>query len=195
MKDIISDVKSAAFGLSVPIMRDESADALVFLTGVKRPKKILEIGTGIGYSGILMLTAAEEAFLTTVEIDCASARLAKENFARAGLTSRVRVIEGDAAEAAVMLDSRFDLILIDGAKGQYERLRPYLAGLLNRGGTIFADNVLFKGYVKGGYPGHKHRTIVKSLSAFIKNMKDDAGFNTELKEIGDGVLIAEKISD
>jgi predicted O-methyltransferase YrrM len=91
-----------------------------------------------------------------------------------------------------MAEGKFDFIMLDGPKGQYEDFRPYLMALLKEGGVIFADNVLFKGYVYGDYEGHKHRTIVKSLRTFIKNMREDARVETVLHEVGDGILIAKK---
>jgi predicted O-methyltransferase YrrM len=191
--EIIKKIKITALDLSVPIMKDESAEALVSLLKARKPKKILEIGTGVGYSGTLMLAASEDSFLTTIELDCSAAKIAKSFFALADLSRRVRLIEGDATSVIPMTEARFDFIFLDGPKGQYEALRPYLVDLLAVGGVIFADNILFKGYVNGAYNEHKHRTIVNSLRAFRENMKGDGRFKVELSEVGDGILTAERI--
>ncbi|MDR2047606.1 MAG: O-methyltransferase [Clostridiales bacterium] len=191
--DIIEKIKNRALDLSVPIIRDGGAEILTALLRERRCAKILEIGTGVGYSGALMLSAAKNASLVTVEIDGVFAELARSFFREAGLEKRVRLIEGDATEAVLLMDGGFDFILLDGPKGQYERLRPYLVGLLNPGGIIFADNALFKGYVEDFYIRRKHRSIVKSLKAFIENMRNDARFRTTLSDAGDGILIAEYI--
>ncbi|MDR3264296.1 MAG: O-methyltransferase [Clostridiales bacterium] len=190
--DIVEEIKVCAMDLSVPIMKDETRDVLLSCIRSFPCRKILEIGAGIGYSGTLMLRSLPEAFLTTIEIDAFSAEIAGRFFEKAGLAKRVRLIEGDVTEIITMMDARFDFIFLDGPKGQYEHLRPYLINLLDDGGVIFADNVLFKGYVSDYYIRHKHRTIVNSLRAFIDNMKNAEGFVSELLDTGDGIMISKK---
>ncbi|MDR1940423.1 MAG: class I SAM-dependent methyltransferase [Clostridiales bacterium] len=170
--------------------------------------RILEIGTGIGYSGLLMseaaaaaararaegLTGPPQIFLTTLELDANSARLARGFFEKSRMAESIRLIEGDAAEFIVMTDCKFDFILLDGPKAQYEKFRPYLAELLNAGGVIFADNMRFKGYVGDAYIRRKHRSIVTALRAYTDNIKADGRFDTVEYAVGDGVIASTKKS-
>ncbi|MDR3292708.1 MAG: O-methyltransferase [Clostridiales bacterium] len=189
--DILREMRYEAGDVSAPIMREESVALLTEEVERLKPKRILEIGTAIGYSGTQMLfNAGEDTRLTTIELDVFFAELALKNFEKSGLRERVRLIEGDAGEVVAMMEGRFDFILLDGPKGQYEHYRPYLKRLLNVGGILFADNVLFKGYVNDYYIKHKHRTIVNSLTLFIRNMQKDPDFETRLLETEDGIIIA-----
>lgn len=192
-----SELKKYAKTNLTPILRPKSARFLRDLCKEKKPQKILEIGTAIGYSASLMLSCCKNASLVTIEKDAHMALLAKETFLARNLTRQVRLIENDAFEALKSLVSegeKFDLIFLDGPKGQYFKYLPLLKQLLGKKGTLLADDVLFHGYVKKeGDPGHKHRTIVASLRAFIADLQADESFKTSLLEFEDGLLLCERL--
>jgi predicted O-methyltransferase YrrM len=194
LDNIITKLKIYASENKTPIMTDGAMSILLDKFKEINPKRILEIGTAIGYSGLMMLTACPESYLVTVEIDARSAEVARQTFKSAGLTERVQLIEGDINEVIKYIGGGFDFILLDGPKGHYEQLRSYLVNLLADGGILFADNVLFKGYVNSGYTEHKHRTAVASLESFIRNMMSDGEFVSELIDVDDGILVSRKSS-
>lgn len=188
---VLNEIKSYAKAHKVPIILDESATILEDTIKAKNPKRILEIGTAIGYSGILMLSNCD-AKLYTVEIDAESIAVAKRNFEKAGFLDRVTFWEGDAVDIIRYLTGEFDFILLDGPKGHYVQFLPYLKNVLSVGGVIFADNVLFKGYTFMDKPLHKHRTIILSLKTYLQQLETDEDFDAVLLYEGDGISIGTK---
>lgn len=179
----------------IPVMLDDTKELLYKTVAERKPKRILEIGTAIGYSGIVMLSASRDAVLNTVEISETSANLAKQNFAEAGFANRVNVFVGDAREIVPMLTGKYDFIFLDGPKGQYETFLPYLCGVLETGGILFADNVLYKGLVEHipDDKRHKHITVARNMRAFLDDITSNENFETTLYRIGDGVTVSLKI--
>lgn len=179
----------------IPIIRPKSAKMLRNFCRVKKPKKILEIGTAIGYSTSIMLDAFKQAFVVTIEKDEKMAEIAKQTFKDRNLEEKVKLIESDAFVALNKLQNeKFDFIFLDGPKGQYFKYLPLLKSMLNINGFLLADDVLFHGYVKkDGDPGHKHRTIVASLRAFINDLSSDSNFETKLFEYEDGLLLCQRV--
>lgn len=175
----------------VPIMKDESMSFLSKLCKDNKPKRILEIGTYIGYSASVMLSACD-AEVVTLEKVGENATLARENLKSFG--KRVSVVECDAGDFIKRENiGKFDLIFLDGPKGQYINYLPYLKNLLNQGGLLVADNVLFHGLVKGDENvKHKLRTLVVNLRKFLKAIKDDSDFETTVYELGDGLSVSRK---
>lgn len=192
MEEIFGEMRRYAKERNIPVMLGDSARLLYDTVKSVNPKKILEIGTAIGFSGSVMLTAAAEAELFTVDIDESAQNAARENFEKAGVLSRVTFWTGDAAEIVRYLTGSFDFILLDGPKGHYYEFLPYLYNALTEGGVIFADNVLFKGYTESETVKHKHRTIVTSLRRYLDAVGDITKFDTALHDIGDGVCISVK---
>lgn len=191
--NLINDIKAYAVAENVPIMMPDSVNLLQCMVACRRPLRILEIGTAIGYSGIMMLSAFEGSHLYTVEIDEDSIAVAKENFKKAGLIDRVTFWTGDAEEIIPYLTGVFDFILLDGPKGHYNEFLPYLKQIMTSGSVLFADNVLFKGMtLKEGKTIHKHRTIITSLRSFLNDLETDESFFSTLIETGDGVSISVK---
>ena len=178
----------------VPVLRDKSADFLCKLVKSIRPKKILEIGTCIGYSGIMMLDSSENSFLITIEKDPKRVDEAVENFEQANLSKRVNVINDDAKNVIEKFAARgekFDFIFLDGPKGQYINYLPILKQLLNSKGCLVADDIYYHGLVKqGDYPKHKHRTIVFRLREFIEKITSDDDFDTTILDIDDGMSVS-----
>ena len=177
----------------VPILRDKSADFLCKIIRDEQPKRILEIGTCLGYSGTLMLENSC-ANLVTIEKDSEKCEKAKQNFAEAGLSERVKVINGDAGEVILEMlkaEEKFDFIFLDGPKGQYLSYLPTLKKLLNKKGLLVADDIYYHGWVKGNdYPQHKHRTIILRLREFIEKITTDEDFDTVILDLEDGISIS-----
>lgn len=177
----------------IPIIRDNTAQALISVCKEKNPKKILEIGTAIGYSGLLMLQNCQ-AFLYTIEKDEQRLAEAEKNFKLFGQEARVKLILDDALIALEKLckdNEKFDLIFLDGAKGQYIKYYPLIKKLLNRDGILFTDNIYMHGMVKSeGKIAHKHRSMVVNLRKYIELLKNDKDFTTNFYDIDDGYSIS-----
>ena len=190
--------KSEFFGIEkdkyVPILKDEGISFLFDLVKKENPKKILEIGTYIGYSASVMLSACEGSVITVEKLP-ENATLAKQNLKEFG--TRVEVWNEDAYSAILKLEEKsekFDFIFLDGPKGQYFKYLPHLKNLLNVGGILMADNIYFHGLVKKDGPIiHKHRTIVVNLRKFISAISTDEDFITILHDLGDGISVSKKI--
>ena len=179
----------------IPILKDESISFIFQLCFERQPKNILEIGTYIGYSASVFLSASPNAHLKTIEINEENTRLARENLKVFG--DRANVICGDAKDVIKDLENnneKFDFIFLDGPKGQYIKYFPILKNLLNLNGVLVADNVYFHGMVKkeGKIP-HKHRSLVNNLRKFIEVIKNDNDFESEIFDIGDGISVSKKI--
>ena len=175
----------------VPIMKDESMALLSKFCAENKPKRILEIGTYIGFSASVMLSACDGS-LVTLEKNAENAKLAQKNLSLFG--DRAKVILTDAYDYIARQDiGKFDLIFLDGPKGQYINYLPYLKNLLNDGGLLIADNVYFHGLVRQeGTVKHKLRTIVVNLRKFLKAITTDLDFETTIFDVGDGVSVSKK---
>jgi predicted O-methyltransferase YrrM len=182
----------------IPIIRDESASFLMDKIKELKPSDILEVGTAIGYSGILMLNNCNGT-LITIEKDEEKSKIAKENFEKLGLLDRVSLINNDALVAIKDLlkdNKKFDFIFLDGPKAQYFNYYPYLFSLLKINGVMFCDNVLFRGLVeKQGEPDRKYRTIIKNLRKFNELCLTDKKYCSELYHIEDGIMICKKVEN
>ena len=199
----ISKIYNNAKNYGIPVIRTESHNFLEQIVSKEKPANILEIGTAVGYSGIIMLSTCN-ANLVTIEHNKQLIKQAKKNFKSHGLSSRVKIIEGDCmVEIAKMVSSKnydgyFDFIFLDGPKAQYDLLLKSLLVLLKPNGTFVADNVLFRGYVNGESkaPTKRYKTIVKRLNDFIENCKNNPKFSKfELINIEDGIIFAKKVQD
>ena len=182
----------------IPVLLEDTAKLLGKVVKLYEPKNILEIGTAIGYSGTIMLKSSKESQLTTIELDEKNYKMAEENFKNFNLSDRVTQLSGDAyviREELATAFQKYDFIFLDGPKGQYIKYLPIIKRLLNDGGILFADNVLYKGMVKSQeFIPHKKRTIVVNLRRFLDAIQSDIDFACELRETGDGVMIAKKVS-
>ncbi len=178
----------------IPVMLDDTKKLLQQLTTENQPKKILEIGTAIGYSGIVMLTSSPGAQLNTIEMDEKSAEMARQNFIQAGVYDRVNLFVGDAKEIVTQLTGKYDFIFLDGPKGQYDCFLPYLIDVLEVRGLLVCDNVLYKGLVEH-VPEHRHKhiTIARNLNRFLDDLNNDNRLTTRLRRTGDGVTVSRRI--
>ena len=180
----------------VPIIREQSHEKLYNIVSSLKPLRILEIGTAVGYSAMLMAHASPNAEIITIEHDSDKVIEAKENFNKAGIGDRAKVIEGDCLEQLALLTTKdkyneyFDFCFLDGPKAQYLNIYNSLTILMKKGATIVADNVLFRGYVldKSIMP-KRFKTIVKRLQMFLEYIKNDPNVESyELDHIDDGIL-------
>lgn len=175
------------------VMLKDAFDVLIDIVSKRQPKKILELGTAVGYSGIAMLNASPDAKLYTVEYLEERAEEAKQNFIKAGVYERVVQFTASADEVLDNLSGDFDLMFIDAAKSHYEHYFTMLDKHLTRGGIMVFDNVLFRGYVEGKAEyEHRMKTIVVNMRKFIERLKKDDNYVTDVMNVGDGLLIAEK---
>ena len=195
--NFLTELKNQARKNFVPVVRDRTAEKLAKICREKQPKRILEIGTAIGYSGIIMLKSCN-ATLVTIEKDKERAKNAYENFFKTDLLSRTTQIIEDAQIAIERLkgeDKKFDLIFLDGPKGQYKNYFPVLKILLAGGGTLFCDNVNLLGMTKeqGKIP-HKHRSMVVHMREYIELLRIDTDLKTQFFDIDDGFSISTKVN-
>lgn len=177
-----------------PILREKSFELLLETVEKYQPKKILEIGTNVGLSGIAMLLVCKTAHLTGVEIDENKVAEAKNNYREFSVSERAKIFQGDASEIIPILTGEYDFIFLDGPKGHYYEYLPHLTAILKKGGVLFADNVLFRGYVGGKVKTpHRFNTTKNSMERFLAAVTEDENLNTKIHNIEDGVSITEKI--
>lgn len=174
----------------VPVMKYDAVRLLSQIVRLKAPKKILEIGTATGFSGISMLMSAPEAHLYTIEHNESRVMKARENFTRAGLIDRVSFFIGDVHEIINFVTGEFDFLFFDGPKSHYlefvKKLRPYLAP----NAVLVCDNVLFRGTVSGEADYERRmRTIVNNMHEFLDYMTQGE-WDTAVYDVGDGVSVS-----
>ena len=189
--ELIKEIEKDAEINNVPIISKEIREYLKFIIRTnKNIKNILEIGTATGYSGIIMSEEIQgrNGTLTTIEIDEDRFKIAQSNFEKSNLKG-IEQIFGDATEEIEKLNKTFDFIFIDAAKGQYKKFFEDSYKLLNEGGIVFIDNILFRGYLYKESP-KRFKTIVKRLDEFIDYLYEN--FNFILLPISDGVGLVYK---
>ena len=190
----IYTMRESAKAVGEPILRDKSFKLLLETVHKEKPKKILEIGVNLGLSGIAMLLTEQSANLTGIEIDEEKIALAKGNYKTFGVEDRAKIFQGDASEIIPVLTGEYDLIFLDGPKGHYFEYLPHLLSVLSKGGILFADNVLFRGYVGGKVKTpHRFNTTKNSMERFLSAITESDNLETEIIDIEDGISITEKI--
>jgi len=189
---ILKELEIYASENSVPIVQPETAKLLETLTCIKRPKRILEVGCAIGYSSILMAKyLADNGSITTLEWDADMTRIARENIEKAGLTDKITVINNDAKEVLPTLTGEYDIIFLDGPKAHYIHMLNDCIRLLNKGGILISDNILYKGMTADNEHVIRRKiTIVKRLRHFISAQMQRAELETVILPLGDGVTVA-----
>jgi len=177
----------------IPIIQPEVANFLSFIIQTKGVKNILEVGTAIGYSAMVMKNAAADCRIVTIDRDPGMVEKARENIKSEGLEKDIKVVCGDAVEVLSSMEDNFDLIFLDGAKGQYLEFFPHCHRMLKNGGLIFADNVLFRGMVANNELLIRRKiTIVKRMRKYLEFMSKNSDYVTTVLPLGDGVAVSLK---
>lgn len=179
----------------VPIIRKETAALLKTLVVLKNPKSILEVGTAVGYSALLMSRVMpEDCHITTIEKYEKRIPIARENFKKAGMESRITLLEGDAEEILGTLTGSYEFIFMDAAKGQYLHWLPLILKLLSEGGVLVSDNVLQDGdLIESRYAvERRNRTIHTRMREYLYTLTHMKEFETSVIPIGDGVTVSVK---
>ncbi|WP_040683490.1 O-methyltransferase, partial [Thermosinus carboxydivorans] len=185
---LLLELEDYASRCGIPIIGQVGAALLCQAAVERQPKQILEVGTAIGYSTLLLLGAVPEARIVTIEINRQRWEKAREMIARAGAVGRVRLLLGDAGALLPDLDGPFDFVFLDAAKGQYLDYLMKLLDKLSDGAVVVADNVLFRGWVRSArVVPRRYRTLVKRLREFLAFITTDPRFTTTICDIGDGV--------
>ena len=167
-KKEISIIKKKALEDKVPIIMDDTLEVIAKILDEIKPKKILEIGTAVGYSAICFSEYLQEnGKIDTIERDTERVKEARENIKKAEVEKKINIYEGDAVEILPTLNDEYDVVFIDAAKGKYPFFLNQALRMIKPGGVIFADNILYKGYVMSDYNKHKQRTAVRNLREYI----------------------------
>lgn len=184
-------IKHNALEEHIPIIMDDTLEVISKILTKKKPKRILEIGTAVGYSAICFTKFLDnEGIIDTIEREHDRVSEANENIKKVGVENRINIIEGDAVEILPTLSQKYDVVFIDAAKGKYPFFLKESLRMLNKDGIIFADNILYKGYVMSDYNKHKQRTAVRNLREYIKLVTENPKLKTEILEVGDGLAIS-----
>ena len=190
----IAEMEGFAKANDVPISQPESIRLVEVLLKISGAKKILELGTAIGYSAIRMTNACG-AEVVTVELSDEMADIAEKNFEIAGVTQKITLIRGDARQVVAEMSGEglFDVIFVDAAKGQYMEFFPHCERLLKSGGMLISDNVLYKGMTATDELVVRRKiTIVRRLRKYLEMLKENKSFSTALIPIGDGFALSFK---
>ena len=189
----IEEIKKKALEDHIPIIMDDTLEVVGKILEKIKPKKILEIGTAVGYSAIRFSEYLNEnGYIDTIEKDEERVKEAKQNIKDLGLDEKIHIFEGDALEILPTLAGPYDVVFIDAAKGKYPIFLSEALRMLANNGIIIADNILYKGYVMSDYNKHKQRTAVRGLREFLKNLNENENLTTEIIEVGDGLAISRK---
>ena len=190
---LLEEIEMSAHQNRVPIIRKEMESFLRVLIKIQKPENILEIGTAVGYSALVMAEAMTEGgTLTTIENYDKRIPIARENFKKAGEDGRITLLEGDAADVLKTLHGPFDFVFMDAAKGQYAVYMEEVLRLLVPGGVLVCDNVLQEGDLVASRFAveRRNRTIHKRMRQFLLDLKRSDAFETSIIPIGDGVTLS-----
>lgn len=192
----LDELEQYAISEQVPIIRKSTQSLLKFLVTYAKPKSILEVGTAIGFSALLMSEyAPPDCRITTIEKYGKRIPVARENFRRAEKENAITLLEGDAMELLPTLEGGFDLIFMDAAKGQYIHFLPEILRLLNAGGLLVSDNVLQEGdIVESRFAvTRRNRTIHARMREYLYELKYHPKLETVILPAGDGVTLSTKL--
>lgn len=193
--ELLETIENEARAADVPIIRREMQSFLKVLLMLKKPARVLEVGTAVGFSALLMSEyVPEECRITTIENYEKRIPVARENFRRAGKEEQITLIEGDAAEVLGTLDGPYDFIFMDAAKGQYIHYLPDILRLLSPGGCLVSDNVMQDGDVIESRFAveRRNRTIHARMREYLYELKHNDTLTTSIIPLGDGVAVSIK---
>ena len=193
-KGKLKELEEFAKENAVPIVQKETAKFLEFMVSMKKPIRILELGTAIGYSATLMYEAAgTKPHITTIERDENMIKYARENFEKLGLQDNIIIKQGDCLEILSNLEEPYDLIFMDAGKGHYNHFLPHCLRLLKEDGIIIADNVLFRGMVASKDLVKRRKiTIVKRMKTYLDLVSSDSDLITSVIPMGDGIAVTKR---
>lgn len=192
---ILEQIEQEASDTYVPVIRKETQSFLKVLLMIKRPSRILEIGTAIGFSAILMSEyMPKDGHVTTIEKYEKRIPIARENFRRAGKEEKITLLEGDALKIMQTLEGPYDFIFMDAAKGQYIHYLPEAVRLLSDNGVLLSDNVLQDGDVIESRFAveRRNRTIHSRMREYLYELKHHSRLKTSILPLGDGVALSVK---
>ena len=192
---VCNAIEKEALADGVPIIRKEMGNLLKVLLLLKQPQKILEVGTAVGYSSILMSeNMPQNCRITTIENYEKRIPVAKNNFKRAGKEEVITLLEGDAMDILKERDGTYDFIFMDAAKGQYINFLPELLRLMPAGGLLISDNVLQEGDIVESRYGvtRRNRTIHTRMREYIYTLTHAEQLETSIVPIGDGITLSVK---
>lgn len=195
--EILDRIEKEAIETYVPIIRKEMQQYLKLLLSIKKPEKILEVGTAVGFSALLMAEYNPvPCHITTIENYEKRIPLARENFRRAGKESQITLLEGDAADILKTLEEPYDFIFMDAAKGQYIHFMPDILRLLAKDGILVSDNVLQDGDIIESrfIVTRRNRTIHKRMRDYLYELTHNEEIITSVLPIGDGITVSTRIS-
>ena len=190
-KEELEKIKQKALEEHIPIIMDDTLEVVDRILKEVQPKRILEIGTAVGYSAMCFSEYLQgDGKIDTIERDEERIAEAKVNIKNVGVEDKINIYEGDAVEILPTLNEKYDVVFIDAAKGKYPFFLKEALRMIKPNGIIFADNILYKGYVMSDYNKHKQRTAVRNLREYIKEVSENPNLETEILEVGDGLAIS-----
>jgi len=185
---LILEMEDFAKKNSVPILSRDSAKLMEILIQMKRPKRVLELGTAIAYTTIrIARNLKKEAVIHTIEFSKDNAKLAEENIKKSGVEEKIKLFFGDAKEVMPTLEKKYDFIYLDADKEDYLDLFELAMKLLKKKGVIFVDNLLWHGYAASEEIPEKYKTSTKFIREFNKIFMDHPGLKTTIIPVGDGI--------
>lgn len=192
----LNELEQAAIKTNVPVIRPQMQSLLKLLLAIKRPKRILEVGTAIGFSALFMSEyGPKDCKITTIEKYEKRIPIARENFKAAGKEESILLLEGDATELLKTLEGYYDFIFMDAAKGQYIHFLPDILRLMPEGGLLVSDNVLQDGDVMESRYAvtRRNRTIHARMREYLYELKHHDQLQTDILPVGDGVTISVRL--
>ena len=193
--EILETIEQEALAADVPIIRREMQSFLEVLLLMKKPMRVLEVGTAVGFSALLMSDYLPEGgHITTIENYEKRIPIARDNFRRAGKEDKITLIEGDATEVLAEMEGTFDFIFMDAAKGQYIHYLPNVLRLLSDGGCLVSDNVMQDGdIIESRFAVERRdRTIHARMREYLYELKHREDLVTSIIPLGDGVAVSEQ---
>lgn len=193
--EILEVIEREALDSYVPIIRKEMQSFLKLLLSIQKPMRVLEVGTAVGFSALLMSEYLPDGgTITTIENYDKRIPIARENFERAGKEKQITLLEGDAQDVLKTLEEPFDFIFMDAAKGQYIHFLPDVLRLLKTGGLLVSDNVMQDGTIIESRYGveRRDRTIHSRMREYLYTLKHHEALITSIVPLGDGVALSVK---
>lgn len=194
-EDLIAEMEEYGRSNHVPIINEKGMPVLLEVVRQKKPHRVLEIGTAIGYSALLIANnSADDVEIDTLELSQERAATARAYIDRTVYKDCIRIHVGDAGENIPKLTGKYDFVFIDAAKGQYPDYFRKVYPLLTEDALVLADNVLFRGYVRGDAAcPRRFKTIVKRLREYISLVSGNDEFETVIREDGDGLAVSRRL--